>query len=81
MVAAGRGAARARERLAVHVGHGEKHEVADLVDREDGDDVRVAELGGGARLAQEALPQGPVPSHAGRQQLDGDGAVEAHLAR
>ena len=70
-----------RERLAVYVGHGEEHEVADLVDREDGNDVWVTELRGGARLAQESVPQILVPSLARRQQLDGDGAVEPHLAR
>jgi len=69
------------QRLALHVGHGEEHEVAHLVHGENRDDARVPELRCGPRLLEELLLgvglQGPV----GSEQLDGDAALEAHLAR
>jgi hypothetical protein len=52
---------------------GQAVEAGDLV---DGDDVGVAELGGGAGLAEEALAVGIALQHAGMGQLQGDEAVQ-----
>ncbi len=43
-------------------------------------DMRMRESGGHARFAQEALAR-VATAHAGRQRLDGDIAVELHVAR
>ena len=47
----------------------------------DGDDVLVAELLGGAGLAAEALAHARVGGQVGRHDLEGDLAVELHVAR
>ena len=51
---------------------------ADVVQRAD---VGVAEGPHGARLALEALAQGGVGGHVGRQDLDGDGTIQARVRR
>jgi hypothetical protein len=51
------GAQPLAQRLAFHVAHHEEDEPAPLAHAVDGDDVRVREAGGGARLAQEPLPR------------------------
>ena len=67
--------------VAVHVAH---HEVG-LPVRDagavDGQDVRLLDGGGGARLAQEALARALVVDELGRDDLDRDLAVEVELTR
>src|SRR5207249_7741190 len=48
--------------------------------RENRDDVRMAELRGGARLPQESVPQALVARVVGRQQLDRHRPIEPHFA-
>ena len=82
--AGGQGTARAEplaERLALHVAHDEEDEAARLADAMDRDDVRVREAGRRARLAQEPLARRVGAREVRRQHLDGDVAVELHVAR
>ena len=61
-----------------------EHQVIDAIltaDVVQGADVRVVDLGDGARLALEALARFRVVGHAGRKHLDRDEAVEAGIAR
>ena len=69
------------ERLALHVAHDEEDEAARLADAMDRDDVRMREAGGRARLAQEPLARLGGAREVRRQHLDGDVAVELHVAR
>jgi hypothetical protein len=57
------------QRLAVYVGHREQHELADLIDREDGHDVGVRQPGRGAGLVQEPLARLRFLRQLGRQDL------------
>ena len=50
-----------------------------LADVEQGADARVGERGEGARLALEARPALGIANQAGRQHLDGDGAIETGI--
>ena len=68
------------ERFAVDERHDEEDQVAHLFDREDGNDVRVRELGRCAGFVQEALSQRRVTRQVRWQQLEGDQAVERHVA-
>ena len=52
-----------------------------LVGPVDRHDVRVRQLGRGARLAQEPLANGRIGGQVGRKRLDGDGTVELEVAR
>ena len=65
--------------LALHVRHGEEHEIAHLVHGEDRDDAGVPQLCRGPRLLQEALLGVGLEGAVGGEQLDGDPALEAHL--
>ena len=65
--------------LALDVGHGEEHDLFDLVHGEDGHDVGVGKLRRRPRLVQEALAGYGVQTFGGREQLDGDLAIEAQL--
>jgi hypothetical protein len=79
-----KGTARAEplaERLAGDVAHDEEDEAARRADAMDGDDVRVREPGGGARLAHEAVARGGGAGEGRREHLEGDVAVELHVAR
>ena len=67
------------QRVALDVGHGEEHELFDLVHGEDGHDVGVREPRRRPRFVQEALAGYGVQTFGGREQLDGDLAVEAQL--
>ena len=69
------------ERLALHVAHDEEDEAARLADAMDRDDVRVREAGRRARLAQESLARLGGAREVRRQDLDGDVAIELHVAR
>ena len=51
-----------------------------FLDGVDGDDVRMRQLGGGARLAQEQRAEVVALGQVGRQELDGHGTVERHVA-
>ena len=70
-----------RQRFTLDVGHREEHELADLFDGVNRNNVRMGELGCGPRLAQKALAQLGVGGLGWWQQLDRDGAVEPHVAR
>jgi hypothetical protein len=59
-----------------HVGHALVH-----ADVEDGDDVRVVQLGRDPRLAQEALGGDRVGGERGREYLERDFAPERLLLR
>ena len=50
-----------------------------LLDRVDGDDVRVGERGDGARFLGEALAALVIERHQRRQHLQGDAAMEAEV--
>ena len=69
-----------RHGLAVDIGHHEVHEAAGLSDCVDRHYVWVRQAGGRLRLAQEAradlIPKGQV----GREDLDGDAALELEVA-
>src|SRR5262249_23330554 len=65
------------QRDAIYVGHDEEHELAQLFDRVDRNDVRMRQLRGGSCLAQETFPEGP---HLRWQELDCDHAVQPDLA-
>src|ERR1043166_4143630 len=69
------------ERLALHVAHDEEDEAARLADAMDRDDVRVRESRRHARLAQEPLARRRVAREECRQDLDGDVAIQLHVAR
>jgi len=69
------------ERLALHVAHDEEDEAARRSDAVDGDDVRVRESRGRARLAHEAFARVGRAREVGWQGLDGDVAVQLHVAR
>ena len=58
-----------------------KNKNSPIFDSVDGDDVWMGQFRRRARFAQEPLPQLGVRRLRGRQQLDGDGTVEAHFAR
>ena len=68
-----------RQRLAVDAGHDEEDQPVDFVGEVDRHDVRVVELGGRARLAQEALTDVIPGGDIRPQQLDRDRAIEAYL--
>ncbi len=70
-----------RERFARHVRHREEHEIADLVDGVDRDDVRMGERGHCARLTQEPLAAGFVDRELGREHLDRHAPVQPALPR
>ena len=61
---------------AVEQLHGHEELLALEAELVDGDDVRVAEEGGGLRLPLEALAHHLVRVEAGRDPLDRDGAVQ-----
>lgn len=67
-----------RQRLARHVLHGDERPPVVLADVEDGDDVRVVETAGGARLAGEALAGGGVERV--REHLHGDVTADQRIA-
>ena len=67
--------------LALHVAHDEKNEATRLADAMDRDDVRVREPGRHARLAQEPLPRRRCAREVRGQDLDGDVAIQLHVAR
>ena len=69
------------QRLAIHKRHREVHESVGLVYRVNGNDVRMRELGGQLRLAQEAVAQLRSGRELRGQELDGDEPVEVHFAR
>ena len=78
------GTARANplaQRLALDVAHDEEDEAAGLADAMDGDDVRVREAGRHAGLADEPLARRRGTGEVGREDLDGDVAIELHVAR
>ena len=70
-----------RQRLAVDMAHDEKGDTADLVGAIDGNDVRVRELGGGARLAQKSVAHSRLPRQIGWQHLDRDFTIEIDVDR
>jgi hypothetical protein len=63
-----------------HELHQEVEQPLGLAEVVDGDDAGVAQPGQGARLAHEALGEVRVGFVARRQELQGDGAVQPHLA-
>ena len=63
---------QAIERLALHQLHREEAHAAGLLDRVDGDDVRVIERGDGLGLALEALRGARGRGHVGGQHLERD---------
>ncbi len=67
------------ERAAVHELHRDERHLAGGVDVVDVDDVRVVERGGGLRFLDEAALAVGVRARGGRQDLDGDGAVQARV--
>src|SRR3954470_16935027 len=69
------------ERLALHVGHDEENEAARLADAVNGDDVRMREPRGCPRLSEESLARLRGASKMRRKHLDGDVAVQLHVAR
>ena len=68
------------DRLAVDVAHDEVHQSEAFADGVDRDDVGVGQPGGGLRLAGEALPDVLLEGELGRQDLDGDPALEPLVA-
>jgi hypothetical protein len=64
---------------ALHVAHREEEDAGLLSCLVDGDDVRVIERGGDARLAQEALAKALVLRELGRDHLERDLASQALL--
>ncbi len=64
------------ERFALNELHDDEVSAVVLAPVEDGDDVRVGQVGGGLRLAAEALDEGPVDRELGEQHLERDGAIE-----
>src|SRR6266542_3734924 len=68
------------QRAALHVLHRDPREPVVLEDIMRGDDVRVAERPGEARLADEALGEGRVGGLQARDLLERDIAVEITLA-
>jgi len=66
------------ERHALDELRGDERDGA-LPDLVDGQDVRVVERGGGARLALEEADALFIPRRAGVQQLDGDRAIELRI--
>ena len=71
--------ARARnaraERLSVDQLHRQEMDAVDVLDRVDGDDVRMGERGDGARFLGEALAALVIERHQRRQHLQGDAAM------
>ena len=68
------------EVVAVDAGHHEKDEIADFVDRINRDNIRMAQLCGRFRLAQEARPDVAPERQLRRQQLDSHEPFEALVA-
>ena len=71
---------RLAEVHAVHVFHDEVKEIARLARLVDEDDVGVAQLGEGARLAGEALGKGRVGGHVAGEDLERHDPIERTLA-
>src|SRR5512144_1949322 len=69
------------ERLTLDVAHHEEDEAVGLADAMDRHDVRMRESRGRARLAEEPLARLRAAREVRRQHLDGDVAVELHVAR
>ena len=69
------------ERLAINERHDEEHDVADFVDGKDRDDVRVRELGGGARFLQEALLECWLTGEMRLQKLERHGPLQRYVLR
>ena len=69
------------QRLAVDVAHDEEDEAIRLADAMNGDDVRVRESRGHARLAEESFARCRGAGEVRREHLDGHVAIELHVAR
>ena len=69
-----------RERLTGDVPHDEADYLALVLDRMDGDDVRMGETGGGSSLPQEPAPQAGEPGQFRWQQLDRHLPLECQVA-
>ena len=69
------------ERLAFQVLHHQEVDAVLVADVVKGADMRVVQAGDGAGFALEALAKFRVGGQVGRQNLDGDGAVEARVFR
>ena len=67
--------------LSVHEGHHEEDKAADIFDGVDRDDVGVGELGGEARLAEEAILEPRHVGALGGEEFDRHPAVEMDFAR
>jgi hypothetical protein len=70
-----------RHRFAVDEAHDEEDVSAQLVRTMDGDDVLVRERRDGSRLAYEAFAYDRIAGEMRRERLDGDEAIESHVAR
>ena len=68
------------QRLALDVGHDEVDQVVGLFDGVNGNEVWVAQAGGGAGLIEEPVPEGWLPGDIRAEKLDGDGTVEPDIA-
>src|SRR5262249_16921969 len=69
------------ERLTFDIAHDEEDEAVRLADAMDRNDVRMREAGGHSSFTDEALSCMSLHGEVGGQNLDGDVAIELHVAR
>jgi hypothetical protein len=70
-----------RQRSPLDQLHRQKQAVVDVLDRVDGDDVRMIQCGRGARFLVEAPESIWIARIVRREHLDGDVAAETRVAR